>query len=251
MKRFEGKVVLVTGGGTGIGRAAAEAFGREGAKVVVAGRREEQGVAVVKAIQAFGGTASFVRADVAQEKDAVAALAFAVKAYGQLDVLFNNAGIEGKNGPIAELTAEDFDNTFATNVKAVWFLMKHALPHLTKTKGAIVNNGSIVADVGIAGLTLYATTKGAVHTLTRTAAIEFIPFGVRVNAVAPGPVATEAALRMFGSEAKFEEFFKGKVPAGRTGKPEDIAEAVLYLASPQASFVVGQMLTVDGGLTAQ
>jgi NAD(P)-dependent dehydrogenase (short-subunit alcohol dehydrogenase family) len=251
MKRFEGKVVLVTGGGTGIGRAAAEAFAREGAKVVVAGRREEQGVAVAKAIHVAGGTASFIRADVAKEADGVAALGFAVKTYGKLDVLFNNAGIEGKTGPTSELTAEDYDVTFGTNVKAVWLLMKHALPELAKTKGTIINNGSIVADVGIAGLTLYASTKGAVHTLTRTAAIEFIQSGVRVNAVAPGPVGTEAAFRMFGSEAKFEEYFKGKVPAGRTGKPEDIAEAVLYLASPQASFVVGQILTVDGGLTAQ
>ncbi len=251
MKRFEGQVVLVTGGGTGIGRAAAEAFAREGARVVVAGRREEQGVAVVKAIQAAGGTASFVRADVAKEKDAVAAVDFAVKTYGQLDVLFNNAGIGGNNGPIAELKAEDFDVTFTTNVKAVWLLMKLALPHLAKTKGSIVNNGSIVADIGLTGLTLYSATKGAVHTLTRTAAIEFIQSGVRVNAVAPGPVGTEAAVAMFGSEAKFEEYFKAKVPAGRTGKPAEIADAVLYLASPQASFVVGQILTVDGGFTAQ
>jgi NAD(P)-dependent dehydrogenase (short-subunit alcohol dehydrogenase family) len=251
MKRFDGKVVLVTGGATGIGRATAVAFAREGAKVVVAGRREELGVEVVKAIQAQGGTASFIRTDVAKEKDAIAAVAYPVKTYGQLDVLFNNAGTEGKSGPIAELQAADFDVTFGTNVRAVWLLMKHALPHLVKTQGSIINNGSIVADVGIAGTTLYSATKGAVHTLTRTAALEFISSGVRVNAVAPGPVATEAAHRMFGSEEKFEEFFKGKVPAGRTGRPEDIAEAVLYLASPQASFVVGQILTVDGGLTAQ
>jgi NAD(P)-dependent dehydrogenase (short-subunit alcohol dehydrogenase family) len=250
MKRFDGKVVLVTGGGTGIGRATAVAFAREGAKVVVAGRREPQGVEVVKAIQAAGGTASFVRADVANEKDAIAAVAHAVQTYGQLDVLFNNAGIVGKLGPVAELQAADFDNTFGTNIRAVWLLMKHALPHLAKTKGAIVNNGSIVADVGIPGATLYSATKGAVQALTRTAAVEFNPSGVRVNAVAPGPVATEAAEAMFGSEEKFEEAFKGKLPVGRTGRPEDIAEAVLYLASPEASFAVGQILTVDGGLTA-
>jgi NAD(P)-dependent dehydrogenase (short-subunit alcohol dehydrogenase family) len=250
MKRFEDKVVLVTGGGTGIGRGTALAFAREGAKVVIAARREAQGVEVVKAIQAKGGTASFIRTDVADEKDIRAAVAYAVKTYGQLDVLFNNAGIEGKNGPIAELEGADFDATFATNVKGVWLLMKHALPHLVKTKGAIVNNGSVVADVGLPSLTLYSSAKGAVHTLTRTAAIEFIQSGVRVNAVAPGPVLSEAASRMFGSQDKFEEFFKGKIPAGRVGQPEDIAEAVLYLASPQASFVVGQILTVDGGLTA-
>jgi NAD(P)-dependent dehydrogenase (short-subunit alcohol dehydrogenase family) len=251
MKRFDGKVVLVTGATSGIGRSTAEAFAREGAKVVVAGRREGQGVEVVKAIQAAGGTASFLRTDVSSEKDAEAAVAYAVKTYGKLDVLFNNAGIGGKGGPIGELVGDDFDTVFGTNVKALWLLMKHALPHLVKTKGSIVNNGSVVADIGLAGTTLYSATKGAVHTLTRTAALEFISQGVRVNAVAPGPVLTEAATNMFGGEDKFRAFFQDKLPVGRVGLPEDIAEAVLYLASPQASFVVGQILTVDGGYTAQ
>ncbi len=249
MKRFDGKVALVTGGSSGIGEATALAFAREGAKVVIAARREEEGVKVAKAIQAAGGTASFVRTDVSKEADITAAVAHAVKTYGQLDVLFNNAGIEGKNGPIAELSGVDFDATFLTNVKAVWLLMKHALPHLAKTKGAIVNNGSVVADIGMAGTTLYSASKGAVHTLTRTAAIEFIKSGVRVNAVSPGPTLTDMTGRMFGSQDNFRAFAKSAVPAGSPGRVEDIAEAVLYLAS--APFVVGQLLTVDGGLTAQ
>jgi NAD(P)-dependent dehydrogenase (short-subunit alcohol dehydrogenase family) len=242
-------VALVTGGSGGIGQATALAFAREGAKVVIAARREEQGVQVVKAIQAAGGTASFVRTDVSKEADVAAAVAHAVKTYGQLDVLFNNAGTEGKNAPIADLEGADFDATFLTNVKAVWLLMKHALPHLAKTKGAIVNNGSVVADIGMAGTTVYSASKGAVHAMTRTAAIEFIKSGVRVNAVSPGPTLTEMTGRMFGSQDNFRAFAKSAVPAGAPGRVEDIADAVLYLAS--APFVVGQILTVDGGLSAQ
>jgi NAD(P)-dependent dehydrogenase (short-subunit alcohol dehydrogenase family) len=249
MRRFDGKVVLVTGGSSGIGQATAVAFAREGAKVVIAARREEHGVEVVKAILAGGGTASFVRTDISVEADIASAVAHAVKTYGQLDVLFNNAGIEGKNGPISELQGADFDALFLTNVKGLWLGMKHALPHLVKTKGTIVNNGSVVADIGLAGTTLYSATKGAVHALTRTAAIEFIKSGVRVNAVAPGPTATDMTNRMFGSQETFQAFAKTAVPAGAPGRVEDIAEAVLYLAS--AHFVVGQILTVDGGLSAQ
>ena len=149
MKRFESKVVLVLGGNAGIGRATAEAFAREGAKVVVAARREDQGVAVVQAIQKQGGTAKFLRADVAKEADIKAVIDGTVKEYGQLDILFNNAGIEGKNGPIASLGAPDFDETFGVNVRGTWLAMKHALPHLVKTKGTIVNNGSVVAEIGL------------------------------------------------------------------------------------------------------
>jgi NAD(P)-dependent dehydrogenase (short-subunit alcohol dehydrogenase family) len=249
MHRFEGKVALVTGGTSGIGRAAALAFAREGARVVVAGRREEQGVAVVKAIQAQGGAASFVRTDVASEADVVGAVSHAVKTHGRLDVLFNNAGTPGRNGPIGELQAADFDATFDTNVKGLWLAMKHALPHLVKTRGSIVNNSSVVAEIGLAGLTVYSASKGAVNALTRAAAMEFIKAGVRVNAVAPGPIHTEMAETMFGGAESFHTWARGLVPAGAAGKVEDIAEAVLYLASPEASFVVGQVLTVDGGVT--
>ena len=251
MKRFESKVVLVLGGNAGIGLAAAEAFAREGAKVVVAARREAEGVKVVQAIQKAGGTAKFIRADVATEADVKAAIDGTVKEFGQLDVLFNNAGIEGKNGPIGTLGASDFDETFGVNVKGTWLAMKHALPHLAKTKGTIVNNGSVVGEVGFANASIYSATKGAVHALTRAAAIEFIPQGVRVNAVAPGPIETDMAARMYGSLDAFRANFKPQVPAGGPGVVEDIAEAVLYLASPDSRFVVGQALLVDGGFSAR
>ena len=251
MKRFESKVVLVLGGNAGIGRATAEAFAREGAKVVVAARREDQGVAVVQGIQKAGGTAKFIRADVAREADVRAVVDGTVKEFGQLDVLFNNAGIEGKNGPIGTLGPADFDETFGVNVKGTWLAMKHALPHLVKTKGTIVNNSSAVADVGFADFTIYSATKGAVNALTRAAAIEFIPQGVRVNAVAPGPIVTDMAARVFGGLDALQAVAKQAVPVGVPGRVEDIAAAVLYLASPEAGFVVGQILTVDGGLTAR
>jgi NAD(P)-dependent dehydrogenase (short-subunit alcohol dehydrogenase family) len=251
MNRFEKKVVLVTGGNGGIGRATAIAFAREGAKVVVAARRENEGVAVVKEIQASGGNASFVRADVSVEADVAQMVAHAVKTFGKLDVVFNNAGVEGKLGPIGTLDVADFDATFAVNARGTWLVMKHALPHLTETKGTIVNNSSVAADLGMAGTTIYAASKGAVATMTRTAAIEFIKAGVRVNAVSPGPIETEMGSRFFGSIDNMRGFAKTAVPAGIPGVPADIAEAVLYLASSQASFVVGQTLTVDGGMLSQ
>ncbi len=251
MKRFDSKVVLVLGGNAGIGRAAAEAFAREGARVVVAARREDQGVAVVQGIQKEGGTARFLRADVALEADVKAAIEGTVKEFGQLDVLFNNAGIEGRTGPIAEVGAADFDETFEVNVRGTWLAMKHALPYLVRTRGNIVNNGSVVGEIGIPNISIYSASKGAVHALTRAAAMEFISQGVRVNAVAPGPIETDMAARMFGGLDAFRAYFKGQVPAGAPGAVEDIAAAVLYLASPEARFVVGQVLLVDGGVTAR
>lgn len=251
MKRFESKVVLITGGNAGIGRAAALAFAREGAKTVIAGRREIEGAEVVKQIKSEGGDGAFVRADVAKETDVAAMVAHAVRLFGKLDVVFNNAGVEGKLGPIETLTTADFDDAFAINVRGTWLVMKHALPHLTATKGVIVNNSSVAADIGMAGTTIYATTKGAIATLTRTAAIEFAKAGVRVNAVSPGPIETDMGARFFGSLDNMRVFAKSVVALGVPGTPADIAEAVLYLASAQARFVVGQTLTVDGGMASQ
>lgn len=250
MNRFDGKVVLVTGGNGGIGRAAAEAFAREGAKVVVSGRREAEGAEVVEGIQRTGGAASFVRADVAIESDIEHLMAAVLRAHGRLDVVFNNAGVEGKVGPIGTLGAADFDETFGINVRGTWLVMKHALPHLAETKGCIINNASVAADKGMPGTTIYATSKGAINTLTRTAAIEFAAAGVRVNGVSPGPIETDMGARFFGSLDNMRGFAKTAVPIGAPGAVSDIAEAVLYLASPAARFVVGQMLHVDGGMTA-
>lgn len=251
MKRFEGKVVLITGGSVGIGRETAKAFAREGAKVVVSGRREAEGKKAVEGIRAEGGVASFVRGDVAQEKDVIAMIDHVIREHGRLDVVFNNAGIEGKLGPIETLGAADFDDTFGVNVRGTWLVMKHALPHLGKTKGSIVNNASVVADLGMAGTTVYAASKGAVTTLTRTAAIEFAKAGVRVNAVSPGPIETDMGARFFGSLDNMRGFAATGVPLGVAGMPSDIAAATLFLASPQAGFVSGQTLTIDGGMVSQ
>src|SRR5262249_45960929 len=214
MKRFDSKVVLVLGGNAGIGRSTAEAFAREGAKVVVAARREVQGVATVQAIQNEGGTAKFVRADVAKEAEVKAAIEATVKEFGRLDVLFNNAGIEGKNGPIGDLGAADFDETFGINVRGTWEAIKHALPHLTKTGGTIINNSSVVAEAGFPNFSIYSASKGAVNALTRSAAMEFLPQGVRVNAVAPGLIETDMAARVFGSLDALRERTKVAVPTG-------------------------------------
>jgi len=251
MARFTDKVVLVTGGNVGIGRAASLAFAEEGAKVVVSARREAEGIAVVKEIQKAGGTATFVRADLAIEADVVAVVAQSVKTYGRLDVLFNNAGIEGKNAPIGTLTSTDFDEVFTVNVRGLWLAIREALPHLKKTGGTIVNNGSVVAETGFANTSIYSATKGAVHALTRAAAIELIKDGVRVNAVAPGPIETDMGARFFGSLDNMRGFAQTSLPIGTAGLPADIAAAVLYLASSESRFVVGQVLNVDGGLTAQ
>jgi NAD(P)-dependent dehydrogenase (short-subunit alcohol dehydrogenase family) len=249
-KRFDGKVVLVTGSTSGMGRTTAERFAKEGAKVVISGRREDDGLTVVASIENVGGSASFFRADVSKEEDVKALVASTVAKYGQIDVLFNNAGVEGKNGPITTLEASDWDFTFGVNVRGTWLVTKHAFPWLAKTKGVIINNSSVAASKGMLGTSIYGASKAAIEAFTRATAIEFAHAGVRVNAVSPGPIATDMGTRFFGSQEALNGF-GNTMPAGRPGATDDIADVVLFLASNESSYILGQVIQVDGGFTAK
>lgn len=252
MARFTGKVVLVTGGTSGIGKATAAAFAAEGAKVVVSGRREPEGLAVVEGIRKAGGEAAFVRADVSKEADVKAVVAATVAKYGRLDVAFNNAGVEWM-GQVTDVTEADYRRIFDANVWGVLAAMKYEIPELVKTGGgAIVNTSSVAGHIGMAGVSVYTASKHAVEGLTKSAALEYAKQGVRVTAVAPAAIATEMIDRFVGGEESEQR--KGLAtmhPVGRIGRSEEVAAAVLYLASDAAKFVTGISLPVDGGWLAQ
>jgi NAD(P)-dependent dehydrogenase (short-subunit alcohol dehydrogenase family) len=241
---YTNKVVLITGGTSGIGKVTAIAFANAGAKVVLTGRREKEGAEVVAEIEKTGGTASFIRADVSKDVDIVKAIDFVVANYGRLDVAFNNAGVE-MLGPLDQVTEEQYRSTFDINVWGVLNSMKHEIPAMLKGGGgAIVNTSSIAGHIGLAQASIYVATKHAVEGLTKAAAVEFAKQGIRVNAVAPGTIDTEMVAR-FPKEA--QEWLKSQHPVGRFGASEDIAAAVLYLASDGAKFTTGAILAVDGG----
>jgi NAD(P)-dependent dehydrogenase (short-subunit alcohol dehydrogenase family) len=241
---YTNKVVLITGGTSGIGKVTAIAFANAGAKVVLTGRREKEGAEVVAEIKKTGGTASFIRADVSKDADIVKAIDFVVATYGRLDVAFNNAGVE-MLGPLDQVTEEQYRSTFDINVWGVLNSMKHEIPAMLKGGGgAIVNTSSIAGHIGLAQASIYVATKHAVEGLTKAAAVEFAKQGIRVNAVAPGTIDTEMVAR-FPKEA--QEWLKSQHPVGRFGASEDIAAAVLYLASDGAKFTTGAILAVDGG----
>ena len=243
-------VVLITGGLTGIGRAAAVAFARIGAKVVVAGRRDEAGKALVQELRAFGTEAAFVNTDVRQEDDVRNVVDETVTQFGRLDVAVNNAGTEGAGGPITEQTAERFAATFETNVLGVLLCMKHELRVMQlQGFGSIVNISSTMGSRGAPNASLYVASKHAVEGLTKSGALEAAPFGVRVNAVAPGPVET-AMLDRFTRLQDRKAGLLDSIPLRRAGKPEELADAILILASDKASFVTGQIIAVNGGRTA-
>jgi len=252
MSRFTGKVVHVTGGTSGIGRAAAEAFAAEGAKVVVSGRREPEGNAVVDGIRTAGGEAAFVRADVSKEDEVKQLVAKTVAKYGRLDVAFNNAGVEWM-GALTDATEADYRRVFDANVWGVLAAMKYEIPELLKAGGgAIINTSSVAGHVGMAGASVYVASKHAVEGLTKTAALEYAKQGVRITAVAPAAIATDMIDRFVGGEDS--EQGKGLAamhPVGRMGRPAEVAAAVLYLASDVAKFVTGVSLPVDGGWLAQ
>jgi NAD(P)-dependent dehydrogenase (short-subunit alcohol dehydrogenase family) len=242
-------VVLITGALTGIGRAAAFAFARKGAKVMVSGRRDEAGKALVNELRALGSEAEFINADVRKEADVRALVDKTVARFGRLDVAVNNAASEGQVGPITDQTAESFAATFETNVLGVVLSMKHEVRVMQAQKsGSIINISSTYGHAGAAGASIYAGAKHAVEGITKSVALEVAKSGVRVNAVAPGPTDTGMLTRFTGTPEN-KAALATTVPMGRLGLSEEVADGIVFIASDEARFITGHILNVDGGKT--
>ena len=242
-------VVLITGALTGIGRAAALAFAKS-ATVVVSGRREAEGKALESKLRSLGAEAAFILADVRLEDHVRSLVDQTVARFGRLEVAVNNAGTEGKPGPLTEQTPDSYAGMFNTNVLGTLLSLKHELRVMQPQRsGSIINISSTMGERGAANLALYTASKHAVEGLTKSAALEAAPFGVRVNAVAPGPTDTAMLDRLTGTPDKKAAFYDS-VPLKRGAKPEEIADAVVFLASDKASFITGQIIRVNGGKTA-
>jgi NAD(P)-dependent dehydrogenase (short-subunit alcohol dehydrogenase family) len=243
-------VVLITGALTGIGRATAVAFAKDGARVVASGRREAEGKALEAELRSLGAEATFIRADVRREDDVSSLIDQTVARFGRIDAAVNAAGTEGRPGPVTEQTAESYAATFDTNVLGTLLSMKHELRVMqAQGSGSIINISSTYGHEGGAGASVYVGSKHAVEGMTKSAALEVASSGLRVNAVAPGPIETGMLNRFTGTAQRKAALLK-TVPLGRVGDPADIACATVFLASEKASFITGQILTVDGGKTA-
>ena len=244
-------VVLITGALTGIGRAAALAFAAEGSRIVVSGRREEAGQALAAELRGLGAEAEFVRADVRHEDDVLALVDRTVELFGRLDAAVNTAGTEGQLGPVTEQSVDSYAATFDTNVLGTLLSMKHELRVMqAQGSGSIINISSTYGHLGARGASVYSASKHAVEGLTKSAALEVAGSGVRVNAVAPGPVETAMLNRFTGSSAERKAGLVAGVPLQRVGEPDEIANAIVFLASSRSSFTTGQVLSVDGGKSA-
>jgi len=250
MKEMQGKVALVTGGSTGIGKAAAVEFARQGASVVIAARREEPGLAAAEEIRAIGTECVFVRCDIAEPDDVAALVAAALKRFGRLDYAFNNAGISPAGRlPIAEQETAHFDEIVGINLRGTWLCLRAEIPAiLAGGGGAIVNCSSVGSAIPLPGLALYSATKAGVDALTRNAAIEYAAQGIRVNSVCPAVIKTEMADNVFGlSQPEAAAAVAAMHALGRVGQPREIGAAVVWLCSEAASFVTGTCFHVDGG----
>src|SRR6059036_368361 len=246
--KLSGKVALATGGTSGIGKTTAIAFARAGAKVVLTGRREKEGAAVVKEIKNLGGDAAFIRTDIAKDADVKAMVDFTVKKFGRLDIAFNNAGVEWK-APLDQATEAEYRRVFDINVWGVLNSMRYEIPAMLKSGGgAIVNNSSVAGHVGLGEVSIYIAYKHAVEGLTKSVALEFARRNIRVNAVAPGVIATDMFDRF--ADGASRDQITSMIPVGRMGVSEEIAAAVLYLCSDSAKFTTGTSLVVDGGWVA-
>jgi NAD(P)-dependent dehydrogenase (short-subunit alcohol dehydrogenase family) len=246
--KLKGKVAIITGAGAGIGEATALLFAREGASVCV-NSVSESGLKVVKKINKDGGEAVWVRGDVSLEADAKNIIDETIRAFGRLDILFNNAGIVAQ-GSVETCNIDDFDRNMVVNVRGVFLCSRYALPHLKKTKGTIINCSSSVALKGVADRAAYTASKGAVHSMTRAMAMDHIKDGIRVNAICPGTTNTPSLKERLTQKGDYEEVRKlyiARQPLGRLGEPEEIAEGVLFLALNK--FCTGISLSIDGGMT--
>ena len=245
------QVVLITGALTGIGRATALAFAKEGSRIVISGRREEEGNNLVAELRKLGAEAEFVRSDVRNDEDMRSLVDKTVARFGRLDAAVNCAGTEGTPGPVTEQTAETYAATFETNVLGTLLSMKHELRvMLAQGRGSIVNVSSTYGHTGAAGASVYSASKHAVEGLTKSATLEAAASGVRVNMAAPGPIET-GMLNRFTGTAERKAGLAATVPLKRVGKPEEIAQTIAFLSSDKASFITGASYLVDGGKTAQ
>ena len=251
MSTSQNKVALVTGGTGGIGRAAALAFARRGIRVVVSGRREAEGQETVQLVRQAGAEGAFVCCDVSKAAEVEALVARVEADCGRLDFAFNNAGVAPANAPLAEQPEEEFDKTVAINLKGVWLSMKYEIPAILRAGGgAIVNNASMGGLVAFPGIAPYNATKHGVLGLTKSAALDYAKQGIRINAVCPGLIATDMLSGMLGGREAMEKFSAEKQPIGRAGTPEEVADAVVWLCSPESSLMTGQYVVLDGGMTA-
>ena len=247
---FAEKVVLITGGTSGIGRATAVAFAEQGANVVISGRREAEGAESVSLIQKAGGQGLFVRGDVSEESEIETLVAKTLERFGRLDFAFNNAGVGGDVRATMTATADIYNRIMDINVRGVFFSMKHQIPAILQSGGgAIINNASVLALRPSANSPIYSASKGAVVGLTKSAALELAPKGVRVNAICPGIIETDLT-QQIRSDEQNRALLMSRHPVGRFGRSEEVAAAVLYLCSPEASFITGVALPIDGGFAA-